>query len=93
MKAPYLVCYDIREPKRLSRMLRFMKGRGIHLQYSVFHCSLTWPDLLKMKEKIESLINKREDDIRIYPLPSEMKVIVMGCGDRVPDGVEIFIDN
>lgn len=91
MKAPYLVCYDIKEPKRLSRVLRFMKGRGIHLQYSVFYCSLTWLELLTLKEKIERLINIKEDDLRIYPLPSDLKVIVMGCGDRVPDGVEIFL--
>lgn len=91
MKSKYLVCYDIAKPKRLSRVLRFMKGQGIHLQYSVFHCSLTWPELMKMKEKLEWLIDKREDDIRVYPLPSDCKVIVMGCGDRVPDGVEIFI--
>ncbi len=92
MKAKYLVCYDIAKPKRLSRVLRFMKGRGIHLQYSVFHCSLTWPELMKMKEKLGRLINRREDDVRIYPLPADCKVIVMGCGDRVPDGVEIFME-
>jgi CRISPR-associated protein Cas2 len=38
------------------------------------------------------LIDEEEDDVRIYPLPSEEKVIVMGCGDRVPDGVEIFME-
>lgn len=92
MKAPYLVCYDIASPGRLGRVLRFMKGRGIHLQYSVFYCSLTWPDLLKLKEKLERLINKKEDDLRIYPLPSGCKVLVMGCGARVPEGVEIFIE-
>lgn len=92
MKAPYLVCYDITEPGRLGRVFRFMKGRGIHLQYSVFHCSLTWPELMNLKEKLAALINKKEDDVRIYPLPADGKVIVMGCGDRVPDGVDIFIE-
>jgi CRISPR-associated protein Cas2 len=92
MKAPYLVCYDIASPGRLGRIFRFMKGRGIHLQYSVFHCSLTWPELVNLRQKLEHLINKKEDDLRIYPLPSGCKVIVMGCGDRVPEGVEIFIE-
>jgi CRISPR-associated protein Cas2 len=92
VKAPYLVCYDIREPRRLGRVLRYMKGRGIHLQYSVFHCSMTWPELMKLKGDMERLINKREDDVRLYPLPAGCKVIVMGCGDKVPDGVEIFIE-
>ena len=91
MKANYLVCYDIRDPRRLSRVYKLLKGIGLHIQYSVFHCSLSWPNLLELKEKLKELIDENDDDIRIYPLPSEEKVIVMGCGDRVPDGVEIFI--
>lgn len=92
MKANYLVCYDITEPRRLTRVYKFIKGRGLHIQYSVFHCSLTWPNLMELKEKLSRLIDEEEDDIRIYPLPSEGKVIIMGCGDRVPDGVEIFME-
>jgi len=90
MKANYLVCYDIRDPRRLSRVYKLLKGIGLHIQYSVFHCSLSWPDLLELKEKLKELIDENDDDIRIYPLPLEKKVIVMGCGDRVPNGVEIF---
>lgn len=92
MKANYLVCYDIREPRRLARVYQLMKGKGLHIQYSVFHCRLTWPELLELKEKLAGLIDERADDVRLYPLPSEEKVIVMGCGDRVPGGVEIFIE-
>ncbi|MEW6068007.1 MAG: CRISPR-associated endonuclease Cas2 [Nitrospirota bacterium] len=92
MKANYLVCYDITKPRRLQRVYKFIKGRGLHIQYSVFHCSLTWPNLVELKEKLRQLIDEEKDDIRIYPLPSEEKVIVMGCGDRVPDGIEIFIE-
>lgn len=92
MKASYLVCYDIAGPRRLSRVYRFMKGRGIHLQYSVFYCRLTWSELLQLKEKLEIMINKKADDVRIYPLPSGYKVAVLGCGDRVPDGVDIYVE-
>jgi CRISPR-associated protein Cas2 len=53
---------------------------------------MTWQSLLELKEKLNWIINEKEDDVRIYPLPSEEKLIVMGCGDRVPDGLEIFID-
>lgn len=91
MKANYLVCYDIRDPRRLARVYKFIKGRGLHIQYSVFHCTMTWPALLELKKSLEDIINENEDDIRIYPLPAEEKVIVMGCGDRIPDGVDIFL--
>ncbi|MEK6673968.1 MAG: CRISPR-associated endonuclease Cas2 [Nitrospirota bacterium] len=92
MKANYLVCYDIRDAKRLSRVFRHIKQRGVHLQYSVFYCRLTWEGLVKLKEQLRSIINEKEDDVRIYPLPSEIKVEIMGCGDRVPDGVDIFLE-
>ncbi len=92
MKSNYLVCYDISDPRRLSRVFKLMKGRGIHLQYSVFHCSLTWENLLELKEKLRWIIDESKDDVRIYPLPSKEMVIIMGLGDRVPDGVEIFIE-
>ncbi|NWF52863.1 MAG: CRISPR-associated endonuclease Cas2 [Nitrospirae bacterium] len=92
MKSNYLVCYDIRDPRRLTRVFNLMKGKGVHLQYSVFHCSLTWQKLIELKEKLRWIIDEKKDDVRIYPLPSEEKVIIMGCGNRVPDGVEIFIE-
>jgi CRISPR-associated protein Cas2 len=91
MKANYLVCYDIADDRRLSHVLRYMKGKGVHLQYSVFHCVLTWPELMNLKEKLSGIINHKEDDVRIYPLPSDALIDVMGCGDRVPEGVEIFM--
>ena len=91
MKANYLVCYDIRDVKRLSRVFRFMKQRGVHIQYSVFYCRLTWEELIKLRGKLRDLINEKMDDIRIYPLPSDLKVVVMGRGDRVPEGVNIFL--
>lgn len=92
MTANYLVCYDIKDVKRLSKVFRHIKQRGIHLQYSVFYCRLSWEGLVKLKEQLKALINEKEDDIRIYPLPAEIKVEIMGCGDRVPDGVEIFLE-
>jgi CRISPR-associated protein Cas2 len=92
MKANYLVCYDIADPARLARVYSVAKGVGRHIQYSVFHCTLTWPALAELKRKLNDIIDPDEDDIRIYPLPAEEKVIVMGCGDRLPEGVELFIE-
>lgn len=92
MKADYLICYDIADPKRLGRVYRFMAGNGRHLQYSVFHCTLTWQELQVIKESLSNLIDEEKDDIRIYPLPSGNKMIVMGCGDRMPEDVDFFVD-
>ncbi|WP_353685943.1 CRISPR-associated endonuclease Cas2 [Thermodesulfovibrio sp. 3462-1] len=51
MKAAYLVCYDIADEKRLARIYRFMKGKGLHLQYSVFYCVLTPQQLKNLKDE------------------------------------------
>jgi len=91
MKASYLVCYDIREEHRLARVYKLMKQMGIHVQYSVFHCRLTWNELVELKEKLKGIVDENEDDIRIYPLPQEYKVTIMGCGDRIPEGANIFL--
>jgi len=92
MKANYLVCYDIADERRLSRVFKLMKHRGVHLQYSVFFCRMTWQNLLELKVRLSNIIDEKEDDVRIYPLPSDLKVIVMGRGDRVPEGVSIFLE-
>ncbi|RMG05277.1 MAG: CRISPR-associated endonuclease Cas2 [Nitrospirae bacterium] len=91
MKGHYLICYDIREPARLRRVYKHMKSWGLHLQYSVFYCTLTRQQLADIINTLQSLINASEDDIRIYPLPSKPETVVLGCGDRVPEGVEVFI--
>lgn len=92
METNYLVCYDIRDEKRLKKVFGFTKQYGIHLQYSVFFCRFTWTELKNFKSKLKELIEDKEDDIRIYPLPNNVKVIVMGCGDRVPEGMNVFIE-
>ncbi len=91
MKARYLVCYDISNPRRLARVFKLLKGRGLHMQYSVFCCSLTWQELTGLKDEIAERIEPKEDDVRIYPLPSGNKVFVLGRGDKVPEGAEVFI--
>ena len=90
MKADYLVCYDISDPRRLSKVLKVMKGSGKHLQYSVFHCVMTWEQLSDLKMKLNAVIDEEEDDVRIYPLPAGGRVIAMGCGDRLPEGVDLI---
>lgn len=91
MKTNYLVCYDIKDDKRLRRVFSLTKQCGIHLQYSVFYCRFTWVELQKFKSNLAEIINKKEDDIRIYPLPNEVKTVVIGCGDRIPEGINIFM--
>jgi len=91
MKCPYLVCYDIRDDRRLQRVFSFMKSQGLHLQYSVFYCELTWPELQALKNKLNEMINPLEDDVRIYPLQKDSLVAVLGCGEPLPEGITFLM--
>ncbi len=67
-KTTYLICYDIREPARLQRVHRYLSKRAIALQYSVFTARLGKKELMWLSRGLASLIDKRQDDVRIYPL-------------------------
>jgi len=92
MKSSYLVCYDITDPRRLARVFRLMKSRALHLQYSVFLGRFTWQGLKDLKAQLAGIINSERDDVRIYPLPSRGRVIVMGMGARLPAWAEVYMD-
>lgn len=64
-----LVAYDIRDPRRLGRVYRCCKRAGLHLQYSVFLVRATTQQLDRLIRELESLIDPRRDDVRIYPVP------------------------
>ncbi|MFT4256103.1 MAG: CRISPR-associated endonuclease Cas2 [Pseudoxanthomonas sp.] len=65
----YIVCYDIRNPKRLARVHRAIKKHAMALQYSVFLFTGTAQQLQHCLSQLETLIDKRTDDIRAYPIP------------------------
>jgi len=92
MKSVFLIAYDIKDDRRLNRVHRYLKGRGIHLQKSVFYCRLSQEEIKKVRQGILELIEEREDDVRIYPLVIDFEAIAMGQGEKVPGGVWIYLD-
>lgn len=45
----YMICYDIRDPKRWRKAHRLLKGYGETLQYSIFRCRLNQRDREKLR--------------------------------------------
>ncbi|MGI8551290.1 MAG: CRISPR-associated endonuclease Cas2, partial [Dehalococcoidia bacterium] len=64
----YLVCYDVADPKRLTRVHKTMLGFGDWLQFSVFACDLTAQRRVELLMALTGLINVREDRIMILDL-------------------------
>jgi CRISPR-associated protein Cas2 len=67
-----MVCYDIRDPKRLRYVYKIMKGFGTAMQYSVFRCNLSPRKLQTLFSRIEDVIDKEEDRVMVVDLgPSD----------------------
>ena len=83
----YVVSYDIREPKRLCKIHRAMKGFGEPVHYSVFRCDLTERGRVDMISVLTDLIAPDEDRIMIIDLGPvegriEERIVFLGVHDE-----------
>ncbi|RLE45714.1 CRISPR-associated endonuclease Cas2 [Candidatus Woesearchaeota archaeon] len=70
------VTYDITEPKRLTRMHKFLKEFGINTQKSVFECEIDNEGLKRIRQYCKDNLDLSSDAVRIYRICS-------GCMSRV----------
>jgi CRISPR-associated protein Cas2 len=88
MRRCYLVCYDIRDPKRLRRVHKTMKGYGESWQYSVFFCVLKDIDRVRMQTDLEAHMNLRDDQAIIIDMGSDEEAsreATTTVGQALPD--------
>lgn len=64
----FVVCYDVREPKRLRKTHETMLGYGDPIQYSVFVCDLSRAERLLMEEALRRAARLSEDSVHIIDL-------------------------
>jgi len=65
----FLVCFDIVDNKTRYRVVKILKGYGVRAQKSVFECAnMTEHGFIKMKSRLDDVIDHSEDTIRFYPL-------------------------
>jgi len=63
-KVCYLICYDIRSPKRWRKAYKLLEGYGERLQYSIFRIWLTLREREKLRWELEKIL-KPEDSLLI----------------------------
>ena len=88
MRRCYLVCYDIRDPKRLRRVHKTMKGYGESWQYSVFFCVLKDIDRVRLQTDLEAHMNLRDDQALIIDMGSDEEAsreATTTVGQALPD--------
>lgn len=83
----YLVSYDITDDRRRTRLAKTIKDFGDRVQYSVFECNLEGNLLDKMIDRIEKIIDQKEDSVRIYALcgACERVIRIIGTGEITRD--------
>jgi CRISPR-associated protein Cas2 len=74
----YLICYDIRDPKRWRKAHKLLKGYGETLQYSIFRCRLTQRDREKLRWKLEQILAP-EDSLLIAGLCDRCVERIQSC--------------
>jgi CRISPR-associated protein Cas2 len=78
----FVIAYDMPDNKRRTKLLKAMKGFGVHTQFSLFECELDEHELEHMLAVIRKIIKPSEDAVKVYRLCSDCvhAVRVIGLG-------------
>lgn len=82
----YLIGYDICDAKRLQKIHKKLCSYAIPIQYSVFLFDGKNQELQRCIQDLLKIFNPKEDDLRIYPLPSNAKQWQLGK-PILPEGI------
>jgi CRISPR-associated endonuclease Cas2 len=96
----YLLAYDIADERRLKRVHKYLKKRGLAAQKSVFFIHFSQPELDRVLAGLRGIIHVQKDDVRVYPIEHPAQVWLSGAqpvqaealldpgriGDRQPAG-------
>ncbi|MEX0268993.1 CRISPR-associated endonuclease Cas2 [Leptolyngbyaceae cyanobacterium UHCC 1019] len=74
----YMICYDIRDPKRWRKAHQLLKGYGETLQYSIFRCRLNQRDREKLRWELEKILDA-EDSLLIAGLCERCVERIQAC--------------
>jgi CRISPR-associated protein Cas2 len=76
----YLICYDIVSDTRRNKVSKLLEAHGLRVQKSVFECVLDEKQFATLSQYLMRLVNRREDQIRFYPMTvhNRCKVAVLG---------------
>lgn len=84
-RLPWLICYDVRCPRRLARTHRRLYKSAAPVQYSVFLGYWTDCEVEALLDELCGELLEVEDDLRAYPLSERESVTLVGQ-PRCPEG-------
>lgn len=78
-----VISYDIVHNRRRRQLAKLLARYGERVQKSVFEMFLEEKDLPVLMKRIERLIKKEEDSVRIYRLPADAVRLSLWIGLKV----------
>jgi CRISPR-associated protein Cas2 len=95
MEHLYIVCYDIRDPKRWRRVFKVMNGYGEWLQLSVFQCRLSRKRHAELVALLDNMLHHDADHIVLVDLgPAEAvtpRVVSLGKDFRAIEREAVIV--
>lgn len=67
-KKLYIIVYDISDDRRRQQVIKLIEKSGNRINWSVFECILTFSQVRKLKELLNTIICFKEDTVVIYPI-------------------------
>ena len=80
----HIVAYDIRHPKRLRRVAKTCQDFGCRRQLSIFLCRISALDLVRLKARLEEIIDPMEDQVIFIRLCAACAIAVETLGLPTP---------
>jgi CRISPR-associated protein Cas2 len=68
MRGRYLLCYDVREERRLRAVHKIADAYGEALQYSVFVCDLSAAEVVTLMATMARTVNQSIDSVILIKL-------------------------
>lgn len=81
----YIVAYDIPNDKRRTKVHKILSGFGEWTQYSLFECFLDGRELVKLRSRLDDILEPAEDSMRFYPLCATCKERIETVGSKPPE--------
>jgi len=87
----YVIAYDISNDKRRTKVHKTLSGFGKWTQYSLFECHLNDKQYLKLRHKLNRLLDQEEDSVRFYSMCAGCVAKVETVGGEKPKDPSAFI--
>ena len=76
----YLICYDIVDDRKRTKLAEFLLDYGERVQYSVFEFDTSKKILDILVEGVVKYISEDEDNVRVYRLYAECAGLIREFG-------------